>query len=124
MPAIPALAVAAIGAGASMYGANKAAKAQNAANAANQQIAAEANRYNYQMWLESQGVGPNGQPVNVRLPRYMYAQVGQKRRLVPKGTAASSNRITAAVTNPAMSVAPSAQAPVGVGDFANAGMYA
>lgn len=91
----------AVGAGTSIYGAKKQAKAQKEANAQRQALADQTNAYNYQMYLESLGVGPDGQPVNVRLPRYMYAQVGRKRRLVPRGTAApSTGRITSAVTVP------------------------
>lgn len=65
-----AIASTVIGSATSIYGANKSAKAQADANAANQAAQAEANRINYQRWLESQGVGADGKPVNTWLPRY------------------------------------------------------
>lgn len=55
---------------ASLIGANKAAKAQEAATEANRRAQEEANRMNYQRWLESQGVGADGAPINTWLPRY------------------------------------------------------
>lgn len=63
-----------LGAGASLYGASKAASAQDRATQANIEATAEANRLNYKRWLESQGVGENGAPINTWLPR--YATVG------------------------------------------------
>lgn len=60
----------AAGIGASLFGANKQAKAVDKANKTNKQIADEANRLNYQMWLESRGIGPDGEHVNTKLPRW------------------------------------------------------
>lgn len=61
------------GIGASLYGANKSAQAQQAAIDANARAQEESNRLNYQRWLESQGVGQDGQPINTWLPRYAMA---------------------------------------------------
>lgn len=70
-----------LGAGTAIYGANKSAKAQQAAIDANKQAQDETNRLNYQRWLESQGVGPDGQPINTWLPR--YAMVRRPVQLAP-----------------------------------------
>lgn len=72
MPAIPAItAVAAVsGVGASIYGANKNAKAIKSTNDANIAAQKEADALNYRRWLETQGVGENGQAINTWLPRY------------------------------------------------------
>lgn len=76
-----ALAATAAGAATSYAGAKKNAAAARDAAAMNAASVNEANRLNYQRWLESQGVGPNGEPVNVNLPRYFTtAPVGQTRR--------------------------------------------
>lgn len=78
----------AAGIGASIYGANKAAKSQQAAIDANKASVDEANRLNYQRWLESQGVGPDGKPVNVNFPRYFTSgPAGQPRRFKRIGSA-------------------------------------
>jgi hypothetical protein len=72
-----------VGSATAIYGANKSAKAQAEANAANQAAQAEANRLNYQRWLESQGVGSDGKPVNTWLPR--YATITSPNVEVPRG---------------------------------------
>lgn len=76
------LLAAGLGAATSIYGANKAAAAQEEAIKANKAAQDEANRLNYQRWLESQGVGPDGQPINTWLPR--YAMVSRPTQ-VPEG---------------------------------------
>lgn len=76
------------------------------------QIADETNAYNYRMWLESQGIGPDGKPINVGLPRWAMVQRGTpatKRRLVPKGTAqrpATTRRLVARGSTAAPGVTP------------------
>ena len=67
--AIPAI-VGAAGAAASYAGAQKQAKAVKEANAANAAATDAANERNYQIWLESRGVGANGQAINASLPRW------------------------------------------------------
>lgn len=72
------------GVGASLYGASKNAKAQKAAMEANAKSVADTNQLNYQRWLESQGVGQNGEALNTWLPRYAklntnFAQPGGRR---------------------------------------------
>lgn len=59
-----------LGAGTALYGANKASQSTQDAINANKAAQDETNRLNYQRWLESQGVGPDGQPINTWLPRY------------------------------------------------------
>lgn len=79
---------AAAGAGTAVYGANKAAKSQAEATAANKASVDDTNKLNYQRWLESQGVGPDGKPVNTWLPRYFNMQpIGTPRRFKKAGTA-------------------------------------
>jgi succinate dehydrogenase/fumarate reductase flavoprotein subunit len=61
---------------ASMQGAKKQSKAITAANKANAKSVDDTNKYNYRMWLESRGVGENGQAVNAQLPRWMTVPSG------------------------------------------------
>ena len=72
-----------VGSATAIYGANKSAKAQAEANAANKASQDETNRLNYQRWLESQGVGSDGKPVNTWLPR--YATITRPNVEVPSG---------------------------------------
>jgi hypothetical protein len=72
-----------VGSATAIYGANKSAKAQQDATAANKASQDETNRLNYQRWLESQGVGANGQPINTWLPR--YAMITKPNVEVPSG---------------------------------------
>lgn len=72
-----------LGTATSLYGANKSAQAQRDAIAANKAAQDETNRLNYQRWLESQGVGANGQPINTWLPR--YAMITKPNVEVPSG---------------------------------------
>lgn len=69
-------AAAVVGAGATVYGAqqNKKAVAKAADSAATS--VADTNALNYQRWLESQGVGPDGKPVNTKMPRWMTTAPG------------------------------------------------
>src|SRR4051812_7830967 len=69
--AIAVAGAAVIGAGAAVYGANKNAKAIDAANKANADTVNGTNALNYKMWLESRGVGENGQAINAKFPRWM-----------------------------------------------------
>ncbi len=88
--AITAVAAVAVGAGVSIYAANKNSKAIDKANKTNQEIAADTNAANYRMWLESRGVGDAGQAVNTKLPRWMGVNVGgtpRVRKLVKKSEA-------------------------------------
>lgn len=67
--AIPA-AIGAAGVGASIYGADKTSKATKDAAKANMAATEAANERNYQMWLQSRGVGTNGRAVNTKLPQW------------------------------------------------------
>ena len=67
--AIPAI-IGAAGVGASLYGAKKQSDAVKKASAENAASVDAANERNYQMWLESRGVGSNGQAINASLPRW------------------------------------------------------
>jgi hypothetical protein len=105
MPPAVAIGAAVLGAGASVYGANKQSKAIKSANAANQQAVQNTNDANYRLWLESRGVGPSGQAVNTKLPRWMGATVGTGgggRQIVRKGAAgaAPARMISAASMTP------------------------
>jgi len=84
--------VAAAGAGASVYGANKAAKSSAAATAANKASVEGSDALTYQRWLESQGVGADGKAVNTWLPRHMTVNtaVGKPRRFRRAGTGAAA----------------------------------
>lgn len=77
-----------LGAGVSLYGSSQASKANDAAIAANKQSVADTNAMNYQRWLESQGVGADGKPINTWLPRYatLNSNFGKKRSFRKKGT--------------------------------------
>lgn len=79
----------AVGAGTAIYGANQNKKAIDNANKTNQQIAADTNAANYQLWLESRGQMSDGTAVNTKLPRWMTVRVNGtptvKRALVKKG---------------------------------------
>lgn len=95
MPAVSSIlagSALAVGAGSAIYGADQQRKAINKANDANAKSVADTNAANYRMWLQSRGVGTNGQPINTKYPAWMTAQVGttQKRRIVPKGTASAA----------------------------------
>ena len=73
MPAVSTLAaagLAAAGAGASLYGAKKQSSAIKKASEDNAAAQAASDERNYQMWLESRGVGQNGQAINTKLPRW------------------------------------------------------
>lgn len=84
-----AVAVAAVGAGASLYGANKQAKAQSGADNANREAIKESDLNGWKAYLMQRGLNPSGvtsfgqiptnaQAVNTRLP--LYANI---RRAVP-----------------------------------------
>jgi hypothetical protein len=106
-----------LGAGASIYGAKKSAKAQAEAATTNKAAVDETNRLNYQRWLESQGVGANGQPINTWLPRYAgvrrYASAPAGFRLGNAG-ARSFVAIPQSTTS-AMPALPGSRPPVTVG---------
>lgn len=94
-----------LGAGSSIYGANKSAKAMDRSTDATLAAKKETDRLNYARWLESQGIGADGRPVNIFLPR--YASV--RRPSASRAAAASSPgfrimgaaRPTMVVTTPA-----------------------
>ena len=67
--AIPAI-IGAAGVGASLYGAKKQSDAAKKASDANAASVDATNALNYQQWLESRGVGANGQAINTKLPRW------------------------------------------------------
>jgi hypothetical protein len=100
------------GAGVAAYGANKNAKSQAAATAANKASVDSTNEMNYKRWLESQGVGANGESINTWLPRNFTVStpVGQPRRFRRAGSAPASAPASAPV-------APVAPAP-DIGQFA------
>jgi hypothetical protein len=72
-----------VGSATAIYGANKSAKSAADALAANKASQDETNRLNYQRWLESQGVGADGKPINTWLPR--YAMINKPNVEVPAG---------------------------------------
>lgn len=63
--------VAAAGTAATVVSANKANKTARANTQAAIDAQKAAEDKNYAQWLESRGVGANGQAVNTKLPRYM-----------------------------------------------------
>ena len=81
----------AAGVGASVYGANKAAKTAKATNAANIQASKDADQLAYRRWLETQGVGDQGQAINTWLPRYATVSqpFGGSRKFRARGSAPS-----------------------------------
>lgn len=86
-----AIGTAAAGVAGSVYGAEKNKKAQKKATEANAKNVSDTNALNYQMWLESRGIGPNGQPVNTQLPRFMsWTMPGAQRRVIGYRRAAPS----------------------------------
>ena len=105
--AVIAASAAVAGTAVSYNAAKKNASAQRDANSANLAAQDEANRLNYQRWLESQGVGPDGNPVNTWLPRHLTmdptAFAPQTRRFRKRGSAPA---------------APAAPAEGNIGNFA------
>ena len=97
----------ALGAGATVYGANKQAKANASAQDKNYQQFQESERNNWRNYLMQRGINPNGAetgqlpanatPINSRLPLWMSVSVPggapaagattPRRRLVPIGAA-------------------------------------
>ena len=77
-----------LGAGTTLYGANKQSKAIDSANAANLAATEATNKQNYEMWLRSRGVGANGQPVNYVMPEWLTVNTTAPRRLMKKGETA------------------------------------
>lgn len=65
-----------VGAAGSVMSADSSRKAAHTAADANKANVAATNATDYQRWLESQGVGPDGNPVNTKLPRWMTAASG------------------------------------------------
>lgn len=88
--AVPAI-IGAAGIGASLYGANKSAQSARDAADANSKSVADTNAMNYKRWLESQGVGANGESVNTWLPRnFMLSSTALKPRRFVKARAAGA----------------------------------
>jgi hypothetical protein len=97
--AVPAI-IGAAGIGASIYGANKSTQAAEDAAAANSRSVAETNAMNYKRWLESQGVGANGESVNTWLPRnFMLSSTALKPRRFVKASATAAPSAPAAPVN-------------------------
>lgn len=87
-----------IGGAVSMSAANKAQAANQAAIDANSKNVSDTNAMNYQRWLESQGVGSNGQAINTWLPRYatLGSNFGSSKKRFRRVGSGSSGSVYAA----------------------------
>lgn len=108
--------VGALGVGASIYGANKSAKAVDKATQANAQSVADTNALNYKRWLESQGIGENGERLNVWLPRYakVNSNFGRAPRFRIKGSTTVAPVTSPSSAEPADPFSNYAGAPGGI----------
>ena len=87
--AFVAIGTAVVGAGAAVYGAQQNKKAAKKATEANAKNVADTNALNYQMWLESRGVGPRGETVNAKMPRWMTWKPSAGNKLAAQPTASA-----------------------------------
>lgn len=96
MAAITAAVIAGAGVAVAAKSAADQKKANKEAAKANKEANAASNEQNYAMWLESRGIGANGQPVNALLPRYFGSTQGRNAagQLVPTGSAIISGNPT------------------------------
>ena len=76
MAAITAAVIAGAGVAVAAKSAADQKKANKEAAKANKEANESSNEMNYAQWLESRGIGANGQPVNALLPRYFGATQG------------------------------------------------
>lgn len=118
-----AIAVAAVGAGTAIYGANKQAKAVSSAAATNAGLQDQTNQSAWDNWLMTRGVNPEGaatgvipnnpQPINTRLP--LWASVKRP------GAVAAGFRIPGRTVAPSLAVTTGFNQPASTADQLAAG---